>query len=178
MNLRASLVLGAIALFGVVACDLPAGGNVPLECTDGGTPTDPNTACNALVFGASPTVTTQQEAAAQPPAAGGSIANGTYWLTSRTEYTGPGGAAGPLMEVMRAVYSFNNGVLQMATFNPGACSINRQEGTIAVSGVGITYTNTCGCSGGGCGGSTSYTATATTFSLVDASGTTTVTTKQ
>jgi len=54
---------------------------------------DATTACNTLVDTA-PTVTTEDVASPPPVLTGGTIADGTYFLTALTVYTGDGGAAG------------------------------------------------------------------------------------
>jgi hypothetical protein len=70
-------------------------------------------ACNNLVNSA-PLITIKEVAADPSPPQGGTIADGTYWLTDLSIYTGPNGPWGPVGSA-RTTWQIAGGVVQIAT---------------------------------------------------------------
>ena len=100
-----------------------------------------------------------------PAPAGGTPVDGTYDLTSRTAYTGAGGATGPDGQYSKHTLILAGGGLQEAQQN-GSCAVERTSGTLTFSGAMVTYAQTCPvCSGNNCGGMAAYSATSTAFTL-------------
>lgn len=104
-------------------------------------------------------------AATAPDPAGGAIQDGTYSLTSMTEYTGPQGLAGILDISASAVLTISGSTMQQDG------KVNGQETryttTITTSGTTITTSDICP---GPSSGMHSYTATPTALSIYDSEG--------
>ncbi|HEY8073756.1 MAG TPA: hypothetical protein VIF62_06600 [Labilithrix sp.] len=113
-----------------------------------------------------------QQTATDPPAAmGGTIADGTYVLTSATLYTGAGGATGSLGLTLAQTWHFSGTAYAHVSFDQMSMLDVHQSGTYAsVSAISLHLIQTCPDSDFG---SEEYTATPTgvTFYSMDASGT-------
>lgn len=143
-----------------------------LACGDG---TGSGETCNTIPGSATgPCVVTTTSADTAPTAMGGSISSGTYQLTSSTFYgTLPDGAASgnrgdfatkreTFLVYVQSATSFN-----LDQFQADGTQNNSQQGTVAISGTTVAYTQTCPApgDGGNNGGSAGYTATSSTFTL-------------
>jgi hypothetical protein len=126
--------------------------------TDAGEEGDGATVCNALPNTATPVTVTQ--VAQDPPAPqGGTVADGTYKMTSETIYTGAGGATGP-MGTQTVTIQITGATIQVAKdFDPPTSTY-----TLATSGTGFTTTGACPPGLGPLQGS--YTATPTSFTVL------------
>jgi hypothetical protein len=99
---------------------------------------------------------------------GGSIADGTYYLTQYQEYTGPGGSTTPdvpatvqYMLVVSASTSSSVSYQLIATVSLAGTTVNEEtNGTFTISGTNLTAHFTCNTMTGGNGSTTAYTATA------------------
>jgi hypothetical protein len=125
--------------------------------------------CNTVVADG-PCVTVQVSAAAAPTPAGGTIVAGTYRLTSETFY---GAAGGNQQDDRRETYVVSGVTALGFTLDQSRTSgthVERSRGTVVVSGTTVTLTPTCPPpgDGGNNGGSAQFTATANTFSLIQA----------
>lgn len=107
---------------------------VGFDAADGGT-------CNALVNGAT-AVTANQVASVAPPVTGGPIADGIYFLTSITIYTGVGGATGPLGSAEAVTLQLSGSTAQSVVQN-GATVIRETATLAATSLTSLTATTTC-----------------------------------
>ena len=144
------------------------GGTVGL-CGDS-TDTGSGDTCNtAPLLG--PCVSVQISTATAPTPAGGTIVAGTYNLTSWTVYTTAD--SGTNQQSSRRETLVVSGVVG-ATFTLDQAQVSgtatdRAHGTVVSTGTMVTFTPTCppAGDGGDKGGSASYTATATTFSLIE-----------
>jgi hypothetical protein len=127
-----------------------AGGGAAADAPDDGP-----TVCTTLVNAGQP-VTASQVATAAPPFQGGTIAEGTYVLTSETVYTGPGGATGP-GSTQSITIRIQSGTIEVAKDTDPPTS------TYMLAPTGTTYVATGQCPPmlGDIVGS--YTATTTTF---------------
>ena len=115
--------------------------SVPPDLTP---PPDLVGACNSLLNGAPPVGQTILAAPMPSPSCGGTIASGTYFLTSSTVYSG--GATSPA--TLRATWSISSNVLERAqSLNGGAD--RRDSFTISTAGTTLSLTGTCGGSGNG-----------------------------
>lgn len=124
--------------------------------------------CNAAVADG-PCVTVQVSGAAAPAAAGGTITAGTYKLTSATFYgTGGGNQQGDRRETF-VVSSVTAAGFTLDQAQTSGTRVDRSHGVVLVSGTTVTYTPTCPPpgDGGDNGGSAQFTATASTFSLLE-----------
>lgn len=107
----------------------------PMACAGG------TCACNALANGA-PLVTPAFVASALPAGSGGSIVDGTYFLTANRVYTGPGGTVGPMTGAdVRTTYAIQSGRLDMVTWHTGLSSDVRASGWVSSAG---SVLQTCG----------------------------------
>ena len=104
-------------------------------------------------------------------AAGGTIVEGTYWLTSLSLYTGPAGATGPTGTTSSETLRFlPENKVETVVQSAGSTTQMRLTFSTAVSGSSLSLTGTCPV---GASLETSYTATATTVTLwVPSNGTT------
>jgi hypothetical protein len=119
-------------------------------------------ACNQLAL-PSTTVTVQPGRGLPPAATGGAIADGTYVLTSVTDFEADDGLVG---QPTSGVLVLSGGALQSVSSSPKGGGLDRSSATFVVSDTTMTETGTCGLSAPLTQG---YTATATTLSLIQAS---------
>jgi hypothetical protein len=112
--------------------------------------------CNTLVNSAS-AVTIMQVAANPPPFAGGTPAEGTYFLMSETVYTGAGGASGSTFQTQRTTIQITGNRIQVAKDT----SPTTETYILVPSGTTYTAAGLCPPMLGAIVGS--YTATTTTF---------------
>jgi hypothetical protein len=138
----------------VSSCDGGAGGNL---CTTA-------MSCNTTVNGAC-TVTTVKATGAPPTFTGGTIADGTYYLTAVTTY-GSGANAG---QTQRVTMTFTGGAFTLAQDSDVGCnSAPTATGTTSISGIDLTLATACPAVDSEV---VSFSATATTFSYGDDSET-------
>lgn len=147
-----------------VATDGNASDTSANDASDGG-------ACapNAIVPTA-PAVAENRMAAdfSNAAAAGGTIADGTYWLTSLTLFTGTGGASTPTGSNRSETLKVTGNTLEVAVLQ-GSATPTRLTFSLAKNGTTLTLTGTCPASAAQ---SFSFTATSTTLTLyVPAQGT-------
>jgi hypothetical protein len=134
-------------------------------------------ACTNVFPSSAPAVTMNRVAEALPlaSATGGTLAPGTYHLTSLVGYTGPGGATGPTgqprSETIR-VTAGTGGVFRLEASIAAAMGGTGQWLVLDATPSGSTLTLSRVCPTAGPAGSLSYTATATTFALYNASNNT------
>ena len=121
----------------VVALVLAQGcGVIPGKGTDGGPGDGGPGACNDLVNGAAVTSKTSH-AAATPAMTGGTIADGTYFLTAMDDYNGETGST-----THQETWRFTNGTVDVITAENGAAA-TRYSGTFSTSGNMVTFSFTC-----------------------------------
>ncbi len=117
-------------------------------------------------------VDVQQMAADPPTPMGGTIADGTYVLTSGTLYTGAdGGATGPLGLTLKQTWRISGSAYSHVDFNQMMGRETRQGGTLmTVSAISLHLVQACPDADFA---SYEFSATPTTFTLysLDASGT-------
>lgn len=135
----------------------------PMVCSAGAC------ACNALVNTTPPVpeVQTTNVAADLPAPAGGTIVDGTYYLTAENVYTGPGGASGPTGVTVANVVVIQGGTVQFASRRSGA-EVGEERGTLGyeVSGAELLLTPLCGL-GPGQAESNGFTATGNVLRLIE-----------
>jgi hypothetical protein len=120
-------------------------------------------ACNALVNSA-PGVHVVSVPANLPTPTGGTIVDGTYYLTENNIYTGPGGSSGASSGLIRNTYVFQSGLLNAVTWHDGiAGDGDRSTWSVHVSGSQLVSAPTCGASGGG---SSAFTSSGNTIRLI------------
>jgi hypothetical protein len=126
--------------------------------------------CNTTTL-AGPCVTTQLSSATAPTPAGGTIVAGTYNLTSSTFY-GSADAGNQQQDVRKTLMvSLVTAVaFTLDQVDQSGDRTDRAHGTVVISGTTVTFTPTCPPpgDGGDKGGSASFTATSTTFTLIQA----------
>ncbi|MBK7579063.1 MAG: hypothetical protein IPI67_02555 [Myxococcales bacterium] len=137
---------------------------------DAGT-TDSGGVCNTFANGASP-IDETKVATSQPAPTGGTLVDGTYFLTSYAINTGPGGSAGPTGKKIRHTLvisgaSSGTATLQSVREKLGEAEL-RTTGTATSSGTNLNIQLTCGVSGST---SIGYTVTSTGLQLLDATNT-------
>jgi hypothetical protein len=125
-------------------------GYSPMACLNG------TCACNALVNSA-PLVDPVYVATAVPVASGGSILDGTYYLTANRVYTGIGGTTGPTGGQVKNTYSLQSGLMNWVGWHTGLTTDTRSTARITTSGNQVTATTTCGSEAGGVQGYTAST---------------------
>jgi hypothetical protein len=118
-----------------------------------------------------PCVMQQISSATPPAAAGGTIVAGTYNLTSMTFY-GPADSGNSQQSDRRSTFvisSVTAASFKLDQVDASGARLERSSGTVAITGTMVTYTPICPPpgDGGDNGGSASFTATATTFSLIE-----------
>lgn len=118
-------------------------------------------------------VTQQLSTATAPTPAGGTIAAGTYNLTSLTLYNPPegGGQSSDRRETL-VVSAVTAGSFTLDQVHASGSIAQRSHGTVTVSGTMVTFTPTCPPpgDGGDSGGSAGFTATSTTITLIEDHG--------
>jgi hypothetical protein len=138
-----------------------------------GTSTSPSVGddCNT-VDATGPCVTATLGTGTPPNPAGGPIAAGIYDLTSLTVY--PAADAGTQVDTesrreVLAASSVTATSLTLQMTQASGTTVVRQAGSVAVSGMQVSFTPTCPPpgDGGDNGGTAEFTATATTFTLFD-----------
>jgi hypothetical protein len=125
-------------------------------------------ACNSLANGASVVQEQQSPTTAPSPQGGGTPADGTYFMTALTDYTGPGGASGPTGNSEQNTIEFTSSTMTLQQVDAqGSCPAMTQTGTLAFSGTQVTLTTSCptGCSN--CGGQSSYTWNSPTLEIFE-----------
>jgi hypothetical protein len=115
---------------------------------------DASQACNAL-GNAAPPVTIQQVASAPPAPAGGTVADGTYFMTDVSIYTGSNGPSGPSGTAQTTIQVSGSTIQVVSSGQPMTRTV-----MLATSGSTFTSTDTCPDATVTHG---SYSATATTF---------------
>lgn len=95
-----------------------------------------------VIDNAAAVVMEQSVATAEPAATGGTIPDGTYFVTAATIYAGPGGATGPT----GTTYQFTSHVSGMTydaieSITGGKASVS--SGTLVTSGTNVTVQQTC-----------------------------------
>lgn len=111
-----------------------------------------------------PVVAEQNVASAPPTPAGGTIADGTYFLTAAKVFTGAGGATGPTGVTYQMDSKWAGGAFEyVEAITGGTGAGGKYAGTYATSGTAITITFTCGSTGKS--GFTLFDATATSFTI-------------
>jgi hypothetical protein len=105
--------------------------------------------------------------ASPPTPAGGTISAGTYVLTSETFY-GPSGNQQDDRRETFVVSAVTSASFTLDQIHVSGTHTDRSRGAVLVSGTMVTYTPVCPPpgDGGDNGGSAQFTATATTFSLI------------
>jgi hypothetical protein len=111
--------------------------------------------CNTLANAATP-VTEMQVAMAPPMLQGGTIADGTYFLTGFTIYTGPQGATGA-MGTRQTTLQIMGSTIQVAD------SVSPMTRTVTLTTSGIAFTGKTTCPSGLGDILGAYTATSTSF---------------
>ena len=97
----------------------------PMACAGGAC------ACNDLVNAAS-LVNPVFVASGVPTATGGTIVDGTYFLTANRVYTGAGGTTGPTGGQVRNTYSFQSGVMNFVGWHTGLAADVRRTAVLTV----------------------------------------------
>lgn len=123
---------------------------------------DATTACNTLVDTA-PSVTTENVASPPPVLMGGTIADGIYFLTALTVYTGDGGAAGASNGNATTI-EVDGTTIQLAMMGANATATEM----VTTSGSSFTDMRTCPAPATRVG---TYSATATTLTVQFQNGT-------
>jgi hypothetical protein len=114
----------------------------------------------------------EQVADVAPAPAFGTFADGTYFLTAVTIYTGDGGASGPSGHTHQQTSVASGGAAQSVSSDDNGCA-SHSNSQIAFSDAGLTITGTCpACMPSPCGTVTlGYTAGPSGFMLFLPSGT-------
>jgi hypothetical protein len=120
------------------------GADVGLEDSPGDTPTEAaGGACNTLTNTA-PVVAEAALAAEAPTPAGGMVADGTYFLTAATVFTGKGGGTGPTGTRYQWVTKSTGDTYEVSLRITGrGASDSVTSGTSVTSGAKVTFTQTC-----------------------------------
>lgn len=133
--------------------------------------------CGTLLNGG-PTVQGTRVAQIPPTPIGGSLASGTYYLTSYTVYTEPSGVAGPSNRTHRGAFAFDMtsataGTAEIVDSLDGGANQYRC-GSLTIAGTALTITTTSPPGAGVLRAHYSATATEVQFQVVLADGTTLV----
>jgi hypothetical protein len=120
------------------------------------------TVCNTLANTA-PAVPVQTIAADPPASTGGTIADGTYWMTEVVIYTGPDGPSETSGTSQTTIQITGPTIQTVSAGDPPTTTV-----TLATSGTAFTSTDTCGDAMVRQG---TYSATATTFVVQVPAGT-------
>jgi hypothetical protein len=117
-----------------------AGADAASEATasaDAASSGDAASSCNDLA-NAAPAITIQQVVGDPPAPQGGAIADGTYWLTAATIYTGEGDAPGPGGAGQTTIRITGSTMDVAASGTPPTRTL-----TLTTSGTSITAADTC-----------------------------------
>lgn len=106
--------------------------------TPDGTADDTGGACNALSNDA-PHITSTKSTAPLPTGTGGSVADGTYFLTSATIYAQPSAGSGSDQQETIAIAGGKLDVVKLGVTHP----IDRTSWSYATSSTTLTLTRTC-----------------------------------
>jgi len=133
---------------------------------------DSGLSCNT-VDATGPCVTDTVASGSPSAATGGQIVAGTYDLTSRTIYNAPDGGndGGARRETVVITGSGNSFTVQTA--HASGTQHERQNGSVAVSGTTLVFTQTCPAPGDGgddSSGPLGFDATTTSFSIQEMTG--------
>ena len=79
-----------------------------------------------------------------PVATGGTVVDGTYFLTANKVYSGPGGTSGPTGGSVRSTFSIQSGTIRSVSWHDGLTEDVRWTGTWVTSGNQGTITTLCG----------------------------------
>jgi hypothetical protein len=125
--------------------------------------------CNALQ-NVAPAVIPVWVEGAQPTPAGGTLVDGTYYLTAVSIYTGPGGVSGPTAMMRKMVLVISNAASGTATFQfidnenvAGGGTDRRATWTVTPNGTKLVVVGRCPNADGT--GTTDYAASGNTFTL-------------
>jgi hypothetical protein len=111
-----------------------------------------------------PLVTPLFVASSVPTAMGGTILDGTYFMTANHVFTGVGGTTGPTGGQVQTTHSFQSGLLNVVTWHAGMT--DRLAGRLSGPGNQGTLVTTCGSSGPGGSSTMSYTVSGNQFQLI------------
>jgi hypothetical protein len=134
-----------------------------------------NTTCNTLDATLAPAVTIDAVAADPPMATGGTIADGTYYITAGTDYVGAAGTAGTVgvsQEVFQVAGNTFESALVAGAKNESA------SGALIIAGINLTISGDCPSTGSATATFTATAATFTTYAIADAGTFALVYTKQ
>jgi len=98
-------------------------------------------ACNDLVNNA-PAVTLVAIADSPPAALGGTLVDGTYWLTGFNVFTGPGGTTDLSTFTANATFVLSGTTMQQVLSSNGGAE-KRYTSTVSTSGTTLYATDTC-----------------------------------
>jgi hypothetical protein len=137
-------------------------------CNNG---TTTGAACNSLANGASVVQEQQSPTTAPSPQGGGTPADGTYFMTALTDYTGAGGASGPTGNSEQNTIQFTSSTMTLQQVDAkDSCPTTTQTGTLAFSGTQVTLTATCPADCSNCGGQSGYTWNSPTLDIFESQG--------
>jgi hypothetical protein len=144
-----------------------SGGMCNSGTSTGGSP------CNSIANGASVVQEQQSPNTAPSPQGGGVPADGTYYMTALTVYTGPGGASGPTGNSGQQTVQFTSSTMTLQIVDQSAgCPAQTQTGTLTFSGMMLTLATTCPANcGTNCGGTQGYTWNSPTLEVFETHGT-------
>jgi hypothetical protein len=132
---------------------------------------DPSTGsgCNTLEA-TGPCVIETLGTGSAPAPGGGTIAAGTYDLTSMVRYVGADGGTdmSDSRHASLAVSAVIANSFSLQITEISGSTVRRQAGVVIASGTQVAFTPACPLGGDG-GGTAGYTATSTTFTLFDTS---------
>jgi hypothetical protein len=123
--------------------------------------------CVVISNGAS-VVMEQSVATAEPAATGGTIPDGTYFVTAATSYAGPGGMTGPTGTTYQFTSHVSAGTYDaIESITGGKASVT--TGTLVTSGTNITIQQTCPATDGGLSPYNQFSSDGTTVTLYTSS---------
>jgi hypothetical protein len=95
-----------------------------------------------IIDNAASVIMGQNVASSEPTAMGGSIPDGTYYVTAVTFYQGPGGTAGPTGQTYQFTSHVSGGTYEaIESISGGKATVF--SGTLSISGPNIVVTQTC-----------------------------------
>jgi hypothetical protein len=138
---------------------------------EGGAQKDGSGPCNAIPNGA-PLITQQRVASAAPTAQGGTITDGTWYLTACKLYTGAGGATGPTTYKLQRTWVISGNTVNVVRVHPPEAE-QRFTVSAAVASGQWQWSLTCGDGNETTWAPFPYDATPTTLTIYekDSSGT-------